>query len=223
MDECLGSTWYIDAGHPDVRQKAEELTLSISSQQEQAKALFRFVRDQFPYRIIYEIPERDYFKASVTLKRGDGFCMPKSILLAALSRAVGIPSRLHFADIRNHILPPTTLERLKTDVMALHTYVELLLGGKWVKATPSFDLKFCEKFGLVPVDFDGEHDAKDSPHNVKGEPHIEHIGYHGPYADFPWDEVRDYYKKWLAQMGFDYDEMAKMGDEVRQQKLKRKG
>ena len=189
MDECLRSTWYIDAGHPDVRQKAEELTLSISSQQEQAKALFRFVRDRFPYRIIYEIPERDYFKASVTLKRGDGFCMPKSILLAALSRAAGIPSRLHFADIRNHILPPTTLERLKTDVMALHTYVELLLGGKWVKATPSFDLKFCERFNLVPVEFDGKHDALLHHLDRRGRMHIEYIADYGTRTDFPLDEV----------------------------------
>ena len=41
----------------------------------------------------------------------------------------------------------------------------------------------------------------------------------GPYADFPWDEVRDYYKKWLANMGPDYDEMAKMGDQIRQTRL----
>jgi hypothetical protein len=40
------------------------------------------------------------------------------------------------------------------------------------------------------------------------------------YTDFPWDEVRDYYKKWLAEMGFDYDEMAKTGDRIRQTRLK---
>ena len=54
-------------------------------------------------------------------------------------------------------------------------------------------------------------------------PHIEHVEYHGPYDDFPWDEVRDCYKKWLAGIGFDYDEMAKMGDQMRQQRLKSKG
>ena len=35
-----------------------------------------------------------------------------------------------------------------------------------------------------------------------------------------WDEVRDYYAKWLVGMGLDYDEMAKMGDQIRQRKLK---
>ena len=189
MDEYLASTEYIDADHPSIMKKAHDLTEHIRGKEGQAAALFCHVRDGFPYRIIYEIPNNDYFKASVTLDRGDGFCMPKSVLLAALARSAGIPSRLHFADIRNHILPPTTLERLKTDVMAYHTYVELHVGGKWVKATPSFDLRFCEKFGLVPVDFDGVHDALLHHIDRRGRVHIEYIADYGVRADFPIGEV----------------------------------
>ena len=189
MDEYLASTEYIDADHPSIRKKAQELTAHVRAKREQAVALFRYVRDRFPYRLIYEIPGRDYFRASATLSRGEGFCMPKSILLAALARAVGIPSRLHFADIRNHILPPSTTERLKTDVMAYHTYVELCLDGKWVKATPSFDIGFCQKFNLVPVDFDGEHDAMLHHLDRGGRVHIEYIADYGVRAEFPIDEV----------------------------------
>jgi transglutaminase-like putative cysteine protease len=189
MDEYLASTEYIDADHPSIMKKAQELTEHIRGKEGQAAALFRYVRDGFPYRIIYEIPDRGYFKASMTLKRGEGFCMPKSILLAALARSSGIPSRLHFADIRNRILPPTTLEKLHTDVMAYHTYVELHLGGKWVKATPSFDLKFCERFNLVPVEFDGEHDALLHHLDKKGRRHIEYIADYGTRDDFPIEEV----------------------------------
>jgi transglutaminase-like putative cysteine protease len=189
MDEYLASTEYIDADHPSIMRKAQELTAHIRGKREQAAVLFRYVRDCFPYRIIYEIPGRDYFKASVTLGRGEGFCMPKSVLLAALARSAGIPSRLHFADIRNHILPHTTLERLKTDVMAYHTYVELLLDGRWVKATPSFDLSFCERFNLVPVEFDGEHDALLHHLDKKGRVHIEYVADYGTRQDFPIEEV----------------------------------
>ncbi len=189
MDEYLASTEFIDADHPLVRAKAVELAASAGGKREQAVALFRYVRDGFPYKIIYEIPGREYFKASVTLERGEGFCMPKSVLLAALARSCGIPSRLHFADIRNHILPPTTTERLKTDVMACHTYVELYLQGKWVKATPSFDLGFCQKFSLVIVDFDGEHDAMLHHLDRGGHVHIEYIADYGVRAEFPVDEV----------------------------------
>jgi transglutaminase-like putative cysteine protease len=195
MDEYLASTEYIDAEHPSIMKRAHELTAHIGGNEGQAAALFRYVRDDFPYRIIYEIPNREYFKASVTLKRGDGFCMPKSVLLAALARAAGIPARLHFADIRNHILPPTTLERLKTDVMAYHTYVELHVGGKWVKATPSFDIGFCEKFNLVPVEFDGIHDAMLHHLDRKGRAHIEYIADYGVRADFPIVEVIEAFRR----------------------------
>lgn len=78
----------------------------------------------------------------------------------------------------------------------------------------------CKRKAFVPADFDREYDAKGSPYTVDGKLHIEHVEYHGPYDDFPGDEVRDYYKKWLAGMGLDYDEMAKMGDQIRQRKLK---
>lgn len=189
MDEYLASTEYLDAAHPTVVMKAQELTSRIGGKREQAVALFRYVRDGFPYKIIYEIPDRAYFRASVTLARGDGFCMPKSVLLAALARAAGIPSRLHFADIRNRILPPTTLQRLRTDVMAYHTYVELLLDRKWVKATPSFDMGFCKKFNLLPVDFDGEHDAMLHHFDRSGRVHIEYLADYGVRAEFPIDEV----------------------------------
>jgi transglutaminase-like putative cysteine protease len=189
MDEFMKATWFIDADNPSIRQKSAQLVSGIRSQKQQAVALFHFVRDDFPYKLLYEIPGREYFKASATLARGNGFCMPKSVLLAALARSAGIPSRLHFADIRNHILPPTTLERLKTDVMAYHTYVELHVGGKWVKATPSFDLKFCEKFNLVPVDFDGVHDALLHHLDRNGRTHIEYVADYGTRDDFPIEEV----------------------------------
>lgn len=189
MDEYLAATRFLDAGHPAILKKAQELISDVQGKRGQAVALFRYVRDGFPYKIIYEIPGRDYFRASVTLGRGEGFCMPKSVLLAALARASNIPSRLHFADIRNHILPPTTTERLKTDVMAYHTYVELFLEGKWVKATPSFDIGFCERFNLVPVDFDGGHDAMLHHLDRSGRVHIEYIADYGVRAEFPIDEV----------------------------------
>lgn len=200
MDEYLAETEYIDAAHPSILKKAQELTANVQGKRGQAAALFRHVRDGFPYKIIYEIPGRDYFRASVTLGRGEGFCMPKSVLLAALARAIHIPSRLHFADIRNHILPPTTTERLKTDIMAYHTYVEMFIDGKWVKATPSFDIGFCERFNLVPVDFDGEHDAMLHHLDRSGRVHIEYIVDYGTRADFPLAEVLGAFKRTYPHM-----------------------
>lgn len=189
MEEFLHPTFFIDADATSVRGRARELTYGTSSDVERARALFYFVRDSLPYRIVHEIPGRDYFRASETLRRGDGFCMPKAVLLAALARAAGIPSRLHFADIRNHLLPPTTLERLRTDIMAYHTYVELYLDRKWVRATPSFDIGYCERFGIAPVEFDGRTDALLHRLDRRGGVHIEYVADHGTRADFPLEEV----------------------------------
>ncbi|MEM4728625.1 MAG: transglutaminase family protein [Thermoplasmata archaeon] len=189
MEEFLRPTHFIDADESSVRRRALELASGAGGAGERARALFYFVRDGFPYKIVYEIPGREYFRASETLRRGDGFCMPKAVLLAALARAAGIPSRLHFADIRNRLLPPTTLERLGTDVMAYHTYVELYLDGKWVKATPSFDIGYCERFGIVPVEFDGRTDALLHGLDRRGRVHIEYLADHGTRADFPLEEV----------------------------------
>jgi transglutaminase-like putative cysteine protease len=159
----------------------------------------------------------------VTLKEKNGFCQQKSILLVALARAVGIPARLGFVDVYDHQLSEDFKNMIGgVNKFPFHGFAELYVDGKWLHVSPAYDKGVCQRKGFISVEFDGEHDAKDSPCNVKGEPHIEHIEYHGPYADFPWDEMRDYYKKWLAGMGFDYDAMAKMGDRVRQEKLRGK-
>src|SRR3990167_7232802 len=44
--------------------------------------------------------------ASACLARGSGFCVAKAALLAAAARASGIPARVGFADVRNHLTTP---------------------------------------------------------------------------------------------------------------------
>lgn len=116
--------------------------------------------------------------------------MQKAVLLVALARAAKIPARLCCAKIRNHLVPPSVLEILKSDVFPWHGYAELYLDGKWGKATPAFDLKMCQENGLVPVEFDGRNDAKLPPHNVEGKPHVEYLLDRGLLDDVPLDEIR---------------------------------
>ena len=206
MDENLVPTYYLDFDNGEasanakqakkgkctispVRVKAEEVVEGKKGDIARAVALFYFVRDTIPYKIIFDIPGKHYFRASETLRRGDGFCMPKAVLLAALARSVGIPVRLHFADIINHIVPEYISDRLKTKLMTYHNYVEFLLDGKWVKATPSFDLATCRKHGFEPVEFDGKSDAMLHERDQKGRLHIEYVADYGTRSDFPLGEV----------------------------------
>jgi transglutaminase-like putative cysteine protease len=109
----------------------------------------------------------------------------KAVLLAALARAAEIPAKVGFADVRNHLASPRLVETMKTDVFAFHGFVELHLDGRWVKATPAFDRRLCERHGVHPLEFDGRHDALFHPYDQAGQRHMEYIHQHGTFADLP--------------------------------------
>ena len=47
----------------------------------------------------------------------------------------------------------------------------------------------CRKNRLVPVEFDGKHDALLHSHNLDGKLHIEYIEDHGSYDDLPFEKI----------------------------------
>ena len=192
MEKYLKFTSIIDSNHDSIKQKGLELTHGQEGTIEKARNLFYFVRDEIkynPYQPRY-LPE--HFRASGTLARGEGFCVQKAVLLVALSRAVGIPARLGFAVIKNHLLPEKMANMLHGNVLPEHGYAELYLNDKWIKITPTFDLEMCQKNGIVPVEFDGENDAKFHSHTLDGKLHIEYVLDRGTYDDVPLDEIREW-------------------------------
>jgi transglutaminase-like putative cysteine protease len=190
LHKYLEPTPTFDSDSESIKEKAGELAHGLNDAVEKAKALFYFVRDGISYNLYVPKHMPEHFKATNTLVRGKGYCVQKAVLLVALARAAGIPARLCCAKIRNHLVPPSVLEILKSDVFPWHGYAELYLDGKWVKATPAFDLKMCQKNGLIPVEFDGRNDAKLPSHNVEGKPHVEYLLDRGPLDDVPLDEIR---------------------------------
>jgi transglutaminase-like putative cysteine protease len=190
LDKYLKATAIFDSDSEAIKQKAQQLTRGKNDDIEKAKALFYFVRDDIPYNLYTPKHMPEHFKASNTLARGTGYCVQKAVLLIALARAAGIPARLCCAKIRNHLVPPKVLERLKTDIFPWHGYAELHLDGKWVKATPAFDIKMCQEHRLIPVEFDGRHDARFPDKNLDGKPHIEYLLDRGIFDDVPLDEIR---------------------------------
>jgi len=111
------------------------------------------------------------------------------VLLVALARATGIPSQLHFADIRNHLASSKAVEMMGTNLFRFHGYIEFHLEGKWIKATPAFDLETCQENKWVPVEFDGTRDAILHTHSTEDKLHIEYILDRGCYDDLPIDEI----------------------------------
>jgi len=189
MEKFLKSTAAIDSDNPSIKEKAVALTKSEQTAADKAKRLFYWVRDIIKYNPLVPLEIFEDYRASKTLKRGEGFCVEKAAVLAALARAVGIPARLHLADIRNHLVSDRLREVMGTNLFSYHGYTELYISGKWVKATPAFDLKMCQANRIVPVEFDGKNDAIFHSHNLDGQLHIEYVADHGCRVDVPVDEI----------------------------------
>jgi transglutaminase-like putative cysteine protease len=189
LDLYLKPTFTIDSNSKVIEEKATLLTEKCNSQKEKAKELFYFVRDEIKYNPYLALCSIEGYRASKTLQRKEGFCIQKAVVLTALARAVSIPARLGFADVRNHLAPKELIESMGTNMFVYHGYSELWLNNKWVKTTPAFNIEMCNKFDLKPVEFDGVTDAIFHERNKKGELHIEYMKYHGTYADLPFEEI----------------------------------
>ena len=189
MLEYLRPTRYLDADHPDIAAYAARVTAGLSSPVQQAVALYHAVRDDVRYDpYAFGFGDRT-FMASEVLKAGKAFCVPKAILLAATGRAMGIPTRLGFADVRNHLTSERLAKLMGTDVFAFHGNTGFYLEGRWVKCTPAFNLSLCEKAGVIPLEFDGRSDSLFHPCDRHGQRHMEYLKDHGDFPDFPLDRL----------------------------------
>ena len=189
IEDYLKPTPSIDCESMSITEKAQALTKGQGQITDKAKSLFYFVRDKVKYNPYSPFYLPEHYRASNILSRGEGYCVQKAVLLAALARASGIPTRLRLVDIRNYIVSKKLADMMGTDLFTYHGYDELYIGGKWVKATPAFDLKMCQENRIIPVEFDGETDAIFHSHNQDGKLHIEYVRDHGYYLDVPLDEI----------------------------------
>jgi transglutaminase-like putative cysteine protease len=202
--EFLKSGEFVDAAHPDVRAFAERTVEGTDGEPQQAVALYRAVRDGIRYDPYIDFNDPDNFRASGALAAGRAFCIGKSTLLAACCRAVGIPARVGFADVRNHVTSPRLYALVQTDVFVWHSYTDILIDGKWVKATPAFDVGVCERAGLQPLEFDGRNDSLFQACDLDGRRRMEYLHHRGTYADVPHDEiVADFRARYPAMMAPD--------------------
>ena len=193
----LQPTAFFDFNKKSVSKKALEITSGLKTEKEKAVALFYWVRDEIKYNMLAYIPNvRANFRASVTLRRMNGFCVSKSILLSSLARAIGIPARIHLVDLINHLISQKVIDWMGTNIMYVHGYSELYLNGKWVKLTPSFDPKTAIKGKFLPmVEFDGENDAVFPKYDIEGNQFGEYLADRGVHADLPLEEIDKIFKE----------------------------
>jgi transglutaminase-like putative cysteine protease len=187
VQASLMPTYFIDCDARSIIERVRSIVDPGESDVDKAVKLFYAVRDGLPYNPYRMTFDRKNYRASFVLEQGDGFCVQKAIVLAAMSRAAGVPSRLRFATVRNHLITKRLREVMKSDVFVFHGYNEFYLDGRWVKATPTFNLSLCEKFGVHALDFNGRDDSILHPFDRRGNKHMEYLHDYGSFEDFPFE------------------------------------
>ena len=182
-------TWFVNSDAPEIVDLAQEIVRGTNDEVERACRLFYAVRDGIRYTAYNLELDRGALRATSVLAAGQSWCVPKSVLLAALCRSAGIACRLGYADVRNHMATSKLLEFLGTDVFYYHGFNEIYLGGKWVKATVAFNRALCDKARLAPLDFDGVHDSIYHPFDLTGQRYMEYLHQYEPCADVPYDDL----------------------------------
>lgn len=186
---------YMDSDHPAVIEYANRGVQGIEGDIPRAVALYAAIRDGFQYNP-YRIDLRPQsLQASALLRRDYGYCVEKANLLGACARALGIPARLGFANVRNHIGTARLEKMLRTDVLVFHGYVELYLEEHWVKATPAFNAALCRRLGVAPLAFDGRHDSLFQQYDSSGGKFMEYLHDYGTFPDVPRELFIDELKK----------------------------
>ena len=188
-DIYLCATPSIDFDHAAVQQFVSDNMGKHSGDLERALSLYYAVRDQIRYDPYTPSENLSDFSASQTLKIGRGWCIPKSILYAACCRSLGIPARLGYADVRNHLSTENLRRLMGTDIFYWHGYTDVYLNHKWVKATPVFNIELTEKFRLKPLEFNGQEDSIYHPFDLDGQKHMEYLNFRGEFADLPFPEM----------------------------------
>jgi len=194
--DYLGHSFFIDCDETNISDKSRELTASIDSVLEKAQRTFYFVRDEIRYNVYSPRPHDEDFKTSHVLARGEGYCVQKALLLVALARASCIPARLRFAEIKIHHTAKSIAEKRGSNSFPWHGLAELFIEGQWVKATPTYDIGYCAKAGIAPVEFNGKADALLPRDTLDGRLNIEYILDRGFFDDLPLDEIRKASVSW---------------------------
>ncbi len=198
--QFLKSSDFIDSDAIEIKNFAAETIRPSQSPLEKAVALYYRVRDGIRYTPYLDFSDPEMYRASSVLRNGYGFCVSKSSLLAACGRAVGIPSRIGFADVNNHLNTPRLREMNGGDLMRWHAFTEFYLQGIWVKSTPAFNLELCTKFRVKPLEFNGREDSIFHAFDADQRKHMEYVHERGSFADVPFAAITKTFRKYSPKL-----------------------
>jgi transglutaminase-like putative cysteine protease len=184
------STYHLNYEHDVVQRFVDEaVTDRAAPPVELAIQLHNAVRDGIRYEVYDADLTPEGTRASAIIERGQGFCVHKSIVYAAACRAVGIPARLVYGDVRNHLASERLIKLMGGSLFTYHALNSVYLDGTWLKATPVFNTLLCRLYRIKPLEFDGRTDSLYHPFDVSGRRHMEFVRWRGEFDDFPYQQV----------------------------------
>lgn len=186
----LESARFIDSAHPEIRRYAEQVSMGAKDDVARAVKLFYAVRDGWRYDPFAMHVDAEQYVASTVFSAPAAYCLPKAILLAALARAVGIPSAIGLSDVENHLTTDKLKARMGGKTRFInHGYAVLHVAGQWVKAAPAFNIELCERFHVHPTEFDGHSHSIFQEYDAHNRRHMEYVRDNGVWSDFPYEKV----------------------------------
>ncbi len=186
---------FIDSDAPAVVEFAQRSVAGAGDPLAAVLRLYAAVRDGITYDPYIDFADPTNYRASGVLAAGRGFCVGKAALLAAAARVIGVPARVGYADVRNHLTSPRLYRLIGTDVFTWHSYADIFRGGRWAKATPAFDRALCDRVGVKTLDFDGQNDSLFQPFDRSGRRHMEYLRDRGTFADVPFDAIQANFRR----------------------------
>lgn len=191
----LKATEILEVNHEGTQELIADINKSVPKK-DQAIALYHKVRDGFIYNPYHLDLRPEGLKSSKIMKQSRAWCVEKSIVMATGLRALGIPSKLGYGIVVNHIGVEKLTKVLRREEIVFHGYVAAYIEGKWVKSTPAFDPLICKLSGVDPLDWDGENDSLFQAYQGE-QKFMEYKHFYGEFDDVPVElmnaEMKKYY------------------------------
>ncbi len=141
----LAPSAHVNSDHESVKSLAMDITEGKTTDMERIRAIHKWVITNIEYDYdAYLKGDNTMYTASETIDRGKGTCRDYSFTVAALARAIGIPTRVVYGNINNTTDWDTQL----------HAWNQAYINGEWITLDTTWDAGYIEegKFVAAPSD-----------------------------------------------------------------------
>lgn len=200
IDKNLQPTYFLDFDSQIIKDFINKNTNNAQSQKDKIISLYYAVRDQIKYDPYHIVFKKENIRSSSVIQRKYGYCVEKAMVLVTCARAIGVPARIGFANVKNHLTSKRLYDLMKSDIFVFHGYSDLFIDEKWIKATPAFNLSLCERTNTLPLDFDAENHSIFHSIDKEGKKHMEYIYDYGSFDDLPFEKMLEEYNKFYPHL-----------------------